>query len=106
MPAVLTDSVVIDWRRSSIEADLVVRDGAVGLVVFSHGSGSSRLPPRRLICRAIRAPGRPATSSGCDYRIVFPCARTICRADAAPAASASTAAMRRSGRPSRDSVVN
>jgi hypothetical protein len=46
MPAVLTDSVVIPIGGAHrIEADLVVRDGALGLVVFSHGSGSSRLPP-------------------------------------------------------------
>src|SRR3954462_13748381 len=57
MPAVLTESVAIgigSGRR--IEADLVVPDRALGLVVFAHGSGSSRFSSRnRAVAESLHA---------------------------------------------------
>jgi putative phosphoribosyl transferase len=57
MPAVLTESVAIGiggGRR--IEADLVVPDRAFGLVVFAHGSGSSRFSSRnRAVAESLHA---------------------------------------------------
>lgn len=44
--------VVIPAGRQRLEADLAVPDGAVGLVIFAHGSGSSRHSPRN---RAVAA---------------------------------------------------
>src|SRR5438067_3297642 len=47
MPAVLTESVAIGIGGARrIEADLVVPERAAGLVVFAHGSGSSRFSSR------------------------------------------------------------
>ncbi|PRY10348.1 dienelactone hydrolase [Pontibacter ummariensis] len=40
------DSVRIDVQNVSLIGDLVIPEEAKGLVVFSHGSGSSRLSPR------------------------------------------------------------
>src|SRR5436305_3862266 len=57
MPAVLTESVGIGiggGRR--IEADLVVPGRALGLVVFAHGSGSSRFSSRnRAVAESLHA---------------------------------------------------
>ena len=38
--------VVIRLDHIELQGDLVIPDEAVGLVIFSHGSGSSRLSPR------------------------------------------------------------
>lgn len=47
MPAITTESVVIPIESGQqIEADLQVPDRASGLVVFAHGSGSSRFSSR------------------------------------------------------------
>ncbi|MBD1396616.1 dienelactone hydrolase family protein [Pontibacter sp. JH31] len=40
------DSVRIEVQHAQLTGDLVVPEGAKGLVVFSHGSGSSRLSSR------------------------------------------------------------
>jgi len=45
-PKILEVSVVIPAGRARLPADLVVPAGAPGLVIFAHGSGSSRLSPR------------------------------------------------------------
>jgi hypothetical protein len=62
MPAVLTESVAIGiggGRRT--EADLVVPDRALGLVVFAHGSGSSRFSSRnRAVAESLHARRMPA----------------------------------------------
>jgi pimeloyl-ACP methyl ester carboxylesterase len=38
--------VVLDTAGAHLDADVVVPDGAVGVVLFAHGSGSSRHSPR------------------------------------------------------------
>ncbi|ARS36476.1 dienelactone hydrolase family protein [Pontibacter actiniarum] len=40
------DSVRIDVQGVSLVGDLAIPEGAFGLIIFSHGSGSSRLSPR------------------------------------------------------------
>ena len=53
MPAVQTsESIVIPLARGQIEADLRVPASAAGLVIFAHGSGSSRFSSRN---RAVAA---------------------------------------------------
>jgi fermentation-respiration switch protein FrsA (DUF1100 family) len=42
----MTRIVNVPLDDIALEGELVVPDGAVGLVVFAHGSGSSRLSPR------------------------------------------------------------
>jgi putative phosphoribosyl transferase len=42
----IEESIVIPIGRQQIEADLNVPDRAIGLVVFAHGSGSSRFSSR------------------------------------------------------------
>src|SRR6266545_4599002 len=42
------DEVQIGSGRSSLPGELTVPSGAVGIVVFAHGSGSSRLSPRNV----------------------------------------------------------
>ncbi|HEY5432970.1 MAG TPA: alpha/beta hydrolase, partial [Coriobacteriia bacterium] len=45
-----------------LPGDLQVPEGAQGVVVFAHGSGSSRLSPRnREVAAALRASGRLGT---------------------------------------------
>ena len=44
--AIAAESIVIRVSEGIIEADLRVPDRAVGLVVFAHGSGSSRFSSR------------------------------------------------------------
>lgn len=44
--AQIEESIVIPIGRQQIEADLNVPDRAIGLVVFAHGSGSSRFSSR------------------------------------------------------------
>ena len=39
-------NMVIPLDRISLKGDLYIPDPAIGLVIFSHGSGSSRLSPR------------------------------------------------------------
>ena len=47
MPAIAFESIAIPiGSREQIEADLRVPERASGLIVFAHGSGSSRLSPR------------------------------------------------------------
>ena len=48
-------NVRIPSGRTSLEGELVVPEGAVGLVVFAHGTGSSRRSPRnRYVARELR----------------------------------------------------
>jgi len=50
--------VEIPTDRAWLGANLVVPAGAEGIVVFAHGSGSSRFSPRnRFVARALRAGG-------------------------------------------------
>ena len=50
VPSTTTESdeslVTIPAETARLEGELLVYDGASGLVVFAHGSGSSRLSPR------------------------------------------------------------
>jgi putative phosphoribosyl transferase len=59
MAAIVTESVVIPLARGQqIEADLQVPERSRGLVVFAHGSGSSRFSSRnRAVAKALRARG-------------------------------------------------
>jgi dienelactone hydrolase len=51
-------SVHIPSRRDWLEGDLVVPEGAVGLVVFAHGTGSGRRSPRnQYVARELRRSG-------------------------------------------------
>ncbi|WP_277554044.1 dienelactone hydrolase family protein [Halobaculum limi] len=42
----LSESVIIPVNGVRLEGDLIVPEGASGLIVFAHGSGSSRHSPR------------------------------------------------------------
>ena len=46
MSAITTRSIDISVGREVVSADLTVPSDAAGLVIFAHGSGSSRLSPR------------------------------------------------------------
>lgn len=49
------ESVVISDRGVSLPGDLVIPDEARGIVLFAHGSGSSRLSPRnRYVARVLQ----------------------------------------------------
>lgn len=50
----MTESVLIDLSEVVLQGDLTKPPGAKGLVVFVHGSGSSRHSPRnRFVARRI-----------------------------------------------------
>lgn len=54
----MTKSVVIKLPEASLPGDLVVPEGAQGLVIFAHGSGSSRRSPRnRFVAERINEEG-------------------------------------------------
>jgi dienelactone hydrolase len=54
--------VLIPVEGALLPGDLDVPEGALGLVVFAHGSGSSRLSPRnREVASVLRASGRLGT---------------------------------------------
>jgi putative phosphoribosyl transferase len=55
MPTGLDPTAVEVWTGEvALDGDLTVPQGAAGLVVFAHGSGSSRFSPRnRLVARAL-----------------------------------------------------
>ena len=56
--AVDTQSVAVEAGSVALPGDLAVPDGARGLVVFAHGSGSSRLSPRnREVAEALNRAG-------------------------------------------------
>ncbi len=46
--AVYKRTVQIPVNMVNLPGDLVMRDNAAGIVIFSHGSGSSRLSPRNI----------------------------------------------------------
>ena len=51
-------SVIIPADGTSLEGDLVVPQGAHGLAIFAHGSGSSRYSPRnRFVAERLQAAG-------------------------------------------------
>ena len=43
---IVPDAITIPTGRAMLTADLALPEGAAGLVLFAHGSGSSRLSPR------------------------------------------------------------
>lgn len=47
-----TETLVLDTAGAHLDADVVIPHGAVGVVLFAHGSGSSRRSPRN---RAVAA---------------------------------------------------
>lgn len=57
-PAGCCATVAIPIDHAALEGTLVVPDGAKGIVVFAHGSGSSRRSPRnQIVARRIQAAG-------------------------------------------------
>jgi putative phosphoribosyl transferase len=57
-PARATRSVVVDAGGALLEGDLCIPEGARGVVLFAHGSGSSRRSPRnRRVARALNDAG-------------------------------------------------
>ena len=60
-PRVLALPVHVPLGSDTLEGDLVVPDGAVGIVVFAHGSGSSRRSPRNQFVAATLQRRRLAT---------------------------------------------
>lgn len=58
MAAIVPDTVEIELGRPRLKGLLGVPEGAAGLVVFAHGSGSGRLSPRNnRVAAALRAAG-------------------------------------------------
>jgi pimeloyl-ACP methyl ester carboxylesterase len=47
-PGAIHDEVVVELGRVRLPGDLVVPRGAIGVVVFAHGSGSSHRSPRNV----------------------------------------------------------
>ncbi len=57
-PQPITKAVRIPVGDAELEGDLTVPDGALGIVIFAHGSGSSRHSPRnRQVAAALRRAG-------------------------------------------------
>jgi dienelactone hydrolase len=57
-PAITQRALRIDVPGASLDADLSLPDAAVGLVLFAHGSGSSRFSPRnRHVARQLNEAG-------------------------------------------------
>ena len=55
---IYNDTVQINIHQVALTGDLIVPDGAKGLVVFSHGSGSGRLSKRnRFVAEQLRQAG-------------------------------------------------
>jgi dienelactone hydrolase len=55
---IFNDSVRIDMPDVALIGDLVIPEGAAGLIVFSHGSGSSRLSSRnRFVAQHLQRSG-------------------------------------------------
>jgi dienelactone hydrolase len=58
MHSVTSEAVHIDLELVAVEGDLHVSDGATGLVVFAHGSGSSRFSRRnRAVAKVLEHAG-------------------------------------------------
>jgi alpha-beta hydrolase superfamily lysophospholipase len=54
----LVETVVIPFEGFRLEGELIIPPDALGLVVFAHGSGSSRHSPRnQFVARSLRARG-------------------------------------------------
>ncbi|MER2996570.1 dienelactone hydrolase family protein [Pontibacter populi] len=55
---IFNDTVQLNIHQVALTGDLIVPDGATGLVVFSHGSGSSRLSKRnRFVAEQLQQAG-------------------------------------------------
>jgi putative phosphoribosyl transferase len=55
---VTDEGVVVETGAVALDADLAVPDGAAGVVVFAHGSGSGRHSPRnRRVAAALQSSG-------------------------------------------------
>ena len=53
-----TQPVQVTAGRVELDGDLTVPDGAIGVVLFAHGSGSSRHSPRnQMVARALQEAG-------------------------------------------------
>jgi putative phosphoribosyl transferase len=58
MKELFNNTIRIDLEKVSLPGDLVVPEHAQGLIVFSHGSGSSRLSPRnRAVAKHLQEAG-------------------------------------------------
>lgn len=58
LPPFRNEAVLVDTPSATLEGDLTVPDGAAGIVVFAHGSGSSRKSPRnRQVAHALHEAG-------------------------------------------------
>ncbi len=61
MAAITEHPVQIQAGEASLEGDLTVPQGARGIVIFAHGSGSSRFSPRNRFVAAVLQQGGLAT---------------------------------------------
>ena len=57
----IKDIISIPLSGLKLDAELVIPENAIGLVVFSHGSGSSRLSPRNKFVASVMHQHRLAT---------------------------------------------
>jgi len=58
MPDVLSRTVTVEAEGLSLPGDLAIPEPAIGLVVFAHGSGSSRRSPRNVrVAERLQAEG-------------------------------------------------
>jgi putative phosphoribosyl transferase len=58
VPRIVERDVTIRARRAALNGSIAVPAGASGIVLFAHGSGSSRHSPRnRLVARALQDSG-------------------------------------------------
>ena len=56
--SIKTTNMVIPLEDVSLKGDLFIPDQAKGLIIFSHGSGSSRLSPRnKFVARQLQSEG-------------------------------------------------
>ncbi|MBV8156024.1 MAG: phosphoribosyltransferase, partial [Dyella sp.] len=58
MKTMTVEEVVVHTQNVALPGDLVLPDSASGLVLFAHGSGSSRLSPRnRMVASVLNEAG-------------------------------------------------
>src|SRR6267142_5463083 len=63
-----TRAVTIPAGEVELAGDLTVPEGAQGMVLFAHGSGSSRHSPRKSVIVARGRPIPKPTKGTCDER--------------------------------------